>query len=146
MIPASEIKKLIKHRYPFVFIDRVLELEIGKHARGLKNISMGEPIFVGHFPEEPIFPGVLIIEAMAQLAAILNGCDNGNMGYLTSVYDAKFFKPVLPGDQLVICGDVVQKVKNLIRIKFVAHVAENRVARAELGFIVVPGTAGEGHE
>ena len=109
-IHAQEIKELIPHRYPFLLIDRIEEVELGESAVGIKNVSLNEWYFQGHFPDHPILPGVLIIEAMAQTAAALvvktllseNKASEkpNNLVYFMSIEEAKFRKPVLPGDIL----------------------------------------------
>ncbi|OHD67800.1 MAG: 3-hydroxyacyl-[acyl-carrier-protein] dehydratase FabZ [Spirochaetes bacterium RBG_16_49_21] len=137
MFDINEIKNINKHRYPFLLLDRVLEYEEGKRAKGLKNVTINEAFFNGHFPEQPILPGVLIIESMAQLASILTK-DMGNvLGFLSSIYNARFLKPVVPGDQLIIEVEIYQRVKNLYRIKAKAEVSEKKVAAANLGFIIL---------
>ena len=99
------IQKLIPHRYPFLLIDKVVNLTSGKSAVGIKNVTINEPFFPGHFPEHPVMPGVLIIEAMAQTAAVivmhtLGATAHGKVVYFMSVEEAKFRKPVTPGDVL----------------------------------------------
>lgn len=104
-IDTVGIMALIPHRYPMLLIDRVIEIEVGKRAVGIKNVTMNEPFFVGHFPHDPIMPGVFIIEAMAQSAAVLvvvglGPGHGGNSVYFMSVDNARFRRPVRPGDQL----------------------------------------------
>lgn len=109
-IEAQEIKELIPHRYPFLLIDRIEQVDLGKSAVGIKNVSLNEWYFQGHFPDHPILPGVLIIEAMAQTAAALvtktllsenqSSERQNNLVYFMSIEEAKFRKPVLPGDIL----------------------------------------------
>lgn len=129
------VEKILRHRYPFLFVDKITELEKGKRAKGIKCVSVNEAFFAGHFPGRPIMPGVLIIEALAQVSAAINTEEN-LMGLLTSVYEAKFFKPVIPGDVLVLESEVIQKVKELVRVRASAKVADKVVAKAELGFII----------
>jgi UDP-3-O-[3-hydroxymyristoyl] N-acetylglucosamine deacetylase/3-hydroxyacyl-[acyl-carrier-protein] dehydratase len=110
MLDINEIQKILPHRYPFLFVDRILELEPNKRVVGLKNVTVNEPFFQGHFPGHPIMPGVLVIEAMAQVGGIAFLCDKGNAGkilYLAGVDDARFRKPILPGDQIRFEVDVV---------------------------------------
>lgn len=109
-IEAAEIEKYLPHRYPFLLIDRVvhMELEPNKMIRAIKNITMSQPFFQGHFPGNPVMPGVLIIEAMAQAAGMLANLDasmqgkTGELYYLVKVDKAKFSKTVVPGDQLIL--------------------------------------------
>jgi 3-hydroxyacyl-[acyl-carrier-protein] dehydratase len=138
----EEIKKIIPQRFPFIMIDRVLEIEPGKHATAVKNISGNDMVFLGHFPEKAIMPGALIIEAMAQTAIILfatyNSGDNTGkkpLYYFGSV-KARFLHPVVPGDQMKIR---VENVKTLPSGAFVsgeAFVDDKKVAEAELVFSV----------
>jgi len=103
MMDIMEIQKLLPHRYPFLLVDRIIELEPKVKAVGIKNISINEGFFQGHFPGNPIMPGVLIIEALAQVGGILAFCSGvppGKSVYFMSIEKAKFRKPVLPGDQL----------------------------------------------
>ena len=106
-IDVQRIMQMIPHRYPFLMIDRVIEAVPNVGAIGIKNVSMGEPFFQGHFPTQPVMPGVLIIEAMAQTAAVLvvhtlGPASEGKLVYFMSVDNARFRKPVVPGDQLFI--------------------------------------------
>ena len=109
IIQAQEIKELIPHRYPFLLIDRIEQVELGQSAVGIKNVSLNEWYFQGHFPDHPILPGVLIVEAMAQTAAALviktllsenQESAKNNLVYFMSIEEAKFRKPVVPGDIL----------------------------------------------
>ncbi|MFZ5906834.1 MAG: 3-hydroxyacyl-ACP dehydratase FabZ [Nitrospirota bacterium] len=139
-LDIKAIRKLIPQRYPFLMIDRVLDGEPGKEAVALKNVSMNEPFFPGHFPETPVMPGALIIEAMAQTAIILfasgketAGTDAKSLYYFGSC-KARFSHPVVPGDQLMI---KVRNVKSLPSGAFVAgeaFVGDKKVAEAELVF------------
>jgi beta-hydroxyacyl-ACP dehydratase FabZ len=111
MLDIVEIQKLLPHRYPFLLVDRILELEPGKRAVGLKNVSMNETFFQGHFPGHPVMPGVLILEALAQVGgvAVLSARDgdNNKIQYLAGINEARFRRPVKPGDQLRLEVDVV---------------------------------------
>jgi len=103
MFDVVEIQNMIPHRYPFLFVDRILEYEEGKTIVGLKNVSIDEPFFQGHFPGRPIMPGVLMVEAMAQVGGVLVKLSTGTddkLVYFMSIEKAKFRKPVVPGDQL----------------------------------------------
>ena len=96
-----QIQGILPHRYPFLLVDRIVELVDGQRAVGLKNVTINEPFFTGHFPGHPIMPGVLILEAMAQVAGVLMLKDHsGKLAYFMAIDKAKFRKPVLPGDQL----------------------------------------------
>lgn len=110
MLNCQEIQKILPHRYPFLLVDRILEIEPNVKATGLKNVTINEPFFQGHFPDFPIMPGVLLIEAMAQVAGILasHSGAKGNSVYFMSIEKAKFRKPVVPGDQLIFEVTVIQ--------------------------------------
>ena len=104
MIDINEIKKIIPHRYPFLLVDKVIECDMDSRIVGIKNVTANEPFFQGHFPEFPIMPGVLIIEALAQVACILGikilDKEVGPVVFFTGIDKAKFRRPVVPGDQL----------------------------------------------
>lgn len=105
MLEAEDIQKIIPHRYPFLLIDRIIEIEYGKRAVGIKNVSANEPYFQGHFPGAPIMPGVLQVEALAQVGAvaILGLPENkGKLAYFAGIDGVRFKRPVRPGDQLVL--------------------------------------------
>ncbi|WP_363318120.1 3-hydroxyacyl-ACP dehydratase FabZ [uncultured Zoogloea sp.] len=137
MIDINEIKKYIPHRYPFLLVDRITELEIGKRVVGLKNVTVNEPFFPGHFPHNPVMPGVLIIEAMAQTAAVLafktEGTvpDDDSTVYFASVDNVRFKRPVVPGDQLVMEAEIVRKMRNIWKFKAVARVDGELATEAE---------------
>ena len=107
-LDIHQILKQLPHRYPFLLVDRVLEVEAGKRIRALKNVSINEPFFVGHFPHRPVMPGVLMLEAMAQAAALLSFADGGlqtnknSVIYFVGIDGARFKRPVEPGDQLIL--------------------------------------------
>jgi beta-hydroxyacyl-ACP dehydratase FabZ len=133
----EEIMKILPHRYPFLLVDRILSIELDKHIVGLKNITVNEPFFVGHFPQSPIMPGVLIVEAMAQVAGILALLSTPeNMGnqalYLMSLDKVRFRKPVVPGDQLILDLTVLKGKKTYFKMEGKAKVNDTLVAEAEL--------------
>lgn len=126
-IDVTRIMEMIPHRYPILLVDRILQFELGKSAVGLKNVTMNEPHFQGHFPNFPIMPGVLIIEAMAQTAAILVvetlGKDaEGKLVYFMSIEEAKFRKPVVPGDALHIHVEAIRARGTIWKFKGEAKV------------------------
>ena len=129
----SEALDNLPHSYPFRFIDKILELD-SKKGIAVKNISVNEPFFQGHFKEEPLFPGVLIIEAMAELSGLVLNC--GKTGktkaYLARVKDIKFKTVVVPGDQLVIEADVEQNLSGIASFSVKARVGNNIVAEGGL--------------
>jgi beta-hydroxyacyl-ACP dehydratase FabZ len=133
----EEIFKLLPHRYPFLLVDRILEWEPGKRIVGLKNVTINEPFFSGHFPGKPIMPGVLIIEAMAQVGGVLllhaAGAEAQNrLVYFTSIESARFRKPVVPGDQLRLEVEVLKYKMRVCRIQGKAFVDGQRVAEGIL--------------
>jgi 3-hydroxyacyl-[acyl-carrier-protein] dehydratase len=134
MFDVIEIQKMLPHRYPFLFVDRVLELEPGKKIVAIKNVSVDEPFFQGHFPGRPIMPGVLIVEAMAQAGGVLvykSAETDDNMVYFMSVEKAKFRKPVVPGDQLRLEVEALQSRGKVWKFKGEAKVDGKLVCEAE---------------
>jgi 3-hydroxyacyl-[acyl-carrier-protein] dehydratase len=134
----QEILEYLPHRYPFLLIDRVIECELGKHIRALKNVSVNEPYFNGHFPYYKVMPGVLIVEAMAQAAAILSfrtmgiKPDDKSVYYFAGIDRARFKKPVMPGDQLVLEVKIERIVRSVVKYAGKAYVGDVLVAEAEL--------------
>lgn len=137
-LDITEIQKIIPHRYPFLLIDRVIECEPNEKLVALKNVSMNEPFFVGHFPGEKVMPGVLIIEAMAQAGCIYFYYSKGMQGkdliYYLAKVASKFNKPVVPGDQMKIEVTTIKLMKKVGFLKTVAYVRDECVAEAEIGF------------
>ncbi len=136
--------EMIPHRYPFLMIDRVTEVVSGLSAVGIKNVTINEPFFQGHFPDQPIMPGVLIIEAMAQTAGVLvietMGKDaEGKMVYFMSVDQARFRKPVTPGDNLRICVKKQHNRGNVWKFSGEARVDGTVVADATYTAMIVDG-------
>jgi beta-hydroxyacyl-ACP dehydratase FabZ len=142
MLTITEIMKLLPHRYPMLLVDRILEIhEDGKRIVGLKNVSANEQFFQGHFPGAPVMPGVLIVEAMAQCAAVLflrEIEDRDRKLFLFGGVDkARFRKPVVPGDQLILECEVLQRRASTVKVKGIARVNDNVVAEAELLSVMV---------
>ena len=133
-----EILEYLPHRYPFLLIDRVIEIELGKRIRALKNVSVNEPYFNGHFPYYKVMPGVLVVEAMAQAAAILSfrtlgiKPDEKSVYYFAGIDRARFKKPVMPGDQLVLEVSIERSVRSVVKYAGKAYVGESLVAEAGL--------------
>jgi len=134
----DEIMQFLPHRYPFLLIDRVLEMEVGKSIKAIKNVSINEPFFPGHFPGSPVMPGVLILEAMAQAAALLSFKTENytpeeiGVVYFAGIDGARFKKPVLPGDQLILKIEIVRRVRGIWKYTARAEVDGAQVAEAEL--------------
>ncbi len=133
----SEIRELLPHRYPFLMIDRVIDFKEETYLHAIKNVSVNEPQFTGHFPKMPVFPGVLILEAMAQATGLLAFKSFGAPGenelyYFASVDNAKFRKPVVPGDQLVIEVEFIKERRGIAAFTGVAKVDGSVVCSAEL--------------
>lgn len=132
-LDVNEIKRILPHRYPFLMVDRVIELE-EERIVGIKNVTANEEYFQGHFPQQPIMPGVLQVEALAQLAGVLlfhNMKDSGSIGFFRGVENVKFRKPVVPGDQLRLEVQVLKKRGNIARFSGQAFVAGELVVEAE---------------
>ncbi|GAB4407065.1 MAG: 3-hydroxyacyl-ACP dehydratase FabZ [Thermodesulfovibrionales bacterium] len=139
MIDIKEIQDILPHRYPFLLVDRIVELEPGARAVGIKNVTINEPFFTGHFPGNPIMPGVLIIEAMAQVAGIMTFRSGvqGDTVYFMSIEKAKFRRPVVPGDQLRLGISTIQHRGNVWRFSGDAMVDDKLVAEAEFTAMVL---------
>ena len=141
-----EIQKILPHRYPFLLVDRITGLKQGESIEGYKNISISEPVFQGHFPDHPIYPGVMIIEGMAQAGGVLafKSMDNASQEeidnkvvYFMSIDKAKFRTPVTPGDQLVYKIDVIKNKGAVWQLDAKAYVDDKVVAQAELKAMIV---------
>jgi beta-hydroxyacyl-ACP dehydratase FabZ len=140
MMTINEIMKLLPHRYPMLLVDRILEIQ-EKRIVGIKNVSANEQFFQGHFPGAPVMPGVLIVEAMAQCAAVLFLRDiedrDKKLFLFGGVDKARFRKPVIPGDQLILECEVLQRRANTVKVRGVAKVGDVVVAEADLLSVMV---------
>lgn len=140
-----QIMRLLPHRYPFLLIDRVIEIDGDNSAIGIKNVTFNEPHFTGHFPEQPVMPGVLIVEAMAQTAGAIcirnTGLDKPSLVYFMTIDNAKFRKPVVPGDRLEIHVKKLKQRGNIWRFACEAIVEGSKVAEAEISAMMSPKTA-----
>ena len=136
MIEITEILDILPHRYPFLLVDRILEIEPGKRAVGLKNVTVNEPFFQGHFPGRPIMPGVLILEAMAQVGGVLLlhalPERHEKLIYFTGIDRAKFRRPVVPGDQLRLEVEIVKLRSWTCKLRASAQVEGQLAAEAEI--------------
>ena len=163
MLNADEIRRMLPHRWPFLLLDRVTEVVPDKYAIGLKNVTISEPFFEGHFPQRAIMPGVLIVEAMAQLTAIVY-CSGHllraeqepdshkdidltsvaeRVGFLVSIRNMKLMRPVTPGDQLVLKSTVSAGNATFSQVKVSAHVGHFTVAEGILGVTQAPAAEAE---
>ncbi len=146
MLDIKEIRECLPHRYPFLLVDRIKEIVPGKSVVAIKNVTINEPFFQGHFPEVPVMPGVLILEAMAQAGAMmmLNAPElRGSISFLTTVEKARFRHPVVPGDQMVIFAEMGRLRGKMGKIHAHADVDGKTVAEAEMGFMLAQKPAQE---
>ena len=139
------IMRLLTHRYPFLLVDRVLECRKGESIRAIKNVTINEPFFPGHFPHRPVMPGVLIIEALAQTAGILAFHtadvipDENTRFFFVGIDKARFRRPVEPGDQLILTATLERQMRGIWKFAAVAYVGDVEVACCEM--MVAPGDA-----
>ena len=141
LIDIHEIRNYLPHRYPFLLIDRVLSASPNEKLVAIKNVTYNEPFFEGHFPNRPVMPGVLIVEAMAQAAAIMASYGSeddidieNRVYYFTGIDKARFKRPVEPGDQIVFEVELIRQIKNMWKCKGTARVDDQVAASAELMF------------
>lgn len=133
----NQIREFLPHRYPFLLVDRVIKVDPGVSIEAVKNVSINEPFFNGHFPREPIMPGVLIVEALAQAAGVLGFVtenrrpDDGYMYLLVGVDKARFKRQVVPGDQLILKASYITVKRNILKFSGEARVEGQLVASAE---------------
>jgi len=139
------LMKLLPHRYPFLLVDRIVEIDEDNSAIGIKNVTINEPHFQGHFPEQPVMPGVLIVEAMAQTAGAIciksQNTDKPSLVYFMTIDNAKFRRPVVPGDRLHIHVKKLKKRGNIWRFACEATVEGAKAAEAEISAMMSPPTA-----
>jgi len=135
-VDIQRILAVLPHRYPFLLIDKIIEIDGDRSAIGIKNVTFNEPHFTGHFPSQPIMPGVLIIEAMAQTAGAIslltNGADHAGTVYFMTIDNAKFRKPVVPGDQLRLHVEKMKARGAVVRFRCWGEVEGDKVAEAEV--------------
>ncbi len=134
----NEIMTYLPHRYPFLLVDRVESIELGKSVVAIKNVTINEPFFSGHFPKHPVMPGVLVLEALAQAAALLSFKTVGHVPdsdavvYFAGIDNARFKKPVVPGDQLKLHATILRQIRGIWKYATYAEVNGQRVAEAEM--------------
>ena len=137
-IEIEEIKEYLPHRYPFLFVDRVVKLELGKYIKAYKNVTTNEPFFPGHFPDKQVMPGVLILEAMAQASGILGfktmdkKPEGGSIYYFVGADNLRFKSPAVPGDQLILSSRVITNKKGIWKFDCKATVEDELVAEATI--------------
>jgi 3-hydroxyacyl-[acyl-carrier-protein] dehydratase len=145
-VDIMQLMKLLPHRYPFLLVDRIIEIDADNSAIGVKNVTVNEPHFQGHFPEQPVMPGVLIVEAMAQTAGAIcvksMGTDKPSLVYFMTIDNAKFRRPVVPGDRLEIHVKKLKKRGNIWRFACEALVDGAKAAEAEISAMMSPKQAG----
>lgn len=144
-IDILEVMKLLPHRYPFLLVDRIVDIDGDNSAVGIKNVTINEPHFLGHFPGQPVMPGVLIIEAMAQTAGAIcirnRGSDTPSVVYFMTIDNAKFRKPVVPGDRLEIHVTKLKQRGTIWRFACEAKVEGAKVAEAEISAMIAASAA-----
>ncbi len=146
-IDIREILNILPHRYPFLMVDRVIECVPFESLKAIKNVTFNEPFFTGHFPEKPIMPGVILLEAMAQATGLLafkshNARSSSNsIYYLVGVDKARFKRPVVPGDQVILTAYLKRTIRGIFKFETTAHVGEDLVATAEFMTTQMEGRA-----
>ncbi|MBM3475265.1 MAG: 3-hydroxyacyl-ACP dehydratase FabZ [Armatimonadetes bacterium] len=143
MMDINRILKTLPHRYPFLLVDRILEMEPGKRAVGIKNVTINEPFFQGHWPEMPVMPGVLILEAMCQVGGVLllaQADNEGKQAYIGGLDKVRFRRRVLPGDQLLIEVEILKTKGDIGRVHATAKVNGELATEGEFVFALSPIT------
>ena len=140
MLNIDQIKEIIPHRYPFLLVDKIIELEVGKRAVGIKNVTANEPFFQGHFPDYPLMPGVLIIEALAQVGAVamMSMDENkGKLGVFAGIDNVRFKKEVRPGDTLTMEIELISIRRNIGKATAKAYVGDELACKGDLMLALV---------
>lgn len=146
MMNNIDIQKILPHRYPFLLVDKITEMEEGKSIKGIKNVTVNEPFFQGHFPGNPIMPGVLICEALAQVGAVLLLSmeeNRGKLGVFTGINNFKFRKQVVPGDTLELSAELVTYRHGMGKANVEATVDGKTAAKGEISFAVIENDGNE---
>jgi 3-hydroxyacyl-[acyl-carrier-protein] dehydratase len=145
-LDIKDIMAILPHRYPFLMIDRILEVEPGVRAVGIKNVTANEPQFTGHWPGNPVMPGVLMLEAMAQVGGIFLLSDGGGAGvtaFFAGMDGVRFRRQVIPGDQLTITAELIRRKGPMGKVAVVARVGDEVAVEGEFMFAMVPNEASE---
>ncbi|MEK6299504.1 MAG: 3-hydroxyacyl-ACP dehydratase FabZ [Acidobacteriota bacterium] len=141
LLDITQIQAILPHRYPFLLVDRIIEYDPGKRVVGIKNVTLNEPFFAGHFPGAPVMPGVLIVEAMAQTAGVMMLANlpdrESKLVFFTGIDGAKFRRPVVPGDQLRLELTVLRLRSRYIKLRGEAYVDGEMAAEAEISSALV---------
>ena len=143
-LDIEAIKEILPHRYPFLLVDRITELEPGRRAVGIKNVTANEPFFQGHFPERAIMPGVLLIEAMAQVGGVMILAlpeHRGKLAFLASIDGVKFRRPIVPGDTLTTEAELQRIIGTMGKVRCTMRVGAEAAVEATIMFALVPGGA-----
>ncbi len=146
MMNNIDIQKILPHRYPFLLVDKILEIEEGKSIKGIKNVTVNEPFFQGHFPSNPIMPGVLITEALAQVGAVLLLSmpeNKGKLGVFTGINNFKFRRQVVPGDTLTLSAELLVYRHGMGKANVKATVDDEVAAMGEISFAVIDNKAND---
>lgn len=140
MLNNQEIQKIIPHRYPFLLVDKIIELEVGKSAVGIKNVTFNEPFFQGHFPGNPVMPGVLIVEALAQVGAVALLSDEaykGKLALFAGIDEVRFKRQVVPGDVLRLEVEIISLRRNIGKGSVCAYVGDEVACKGTIMFGLV---------
>ncbi len=143
ILDIEAIKEILPHRYPFLLVDRITELEPGKRAVGIKNVTFNEPFFQGHFPERAIMPGVLLIEVMAQVGGVMILAlpeHRGKLAFLASVDNVKFRRPIVPGDTLIAEAELQRIIGTMGKVRCSLRVGDEAAVEATIMFALVPSS------
>lgn len=140
MLNSQQIQEIIPHRYPFLLVDKVIEMEVGKSAVGIKNVTINEPFFQGHFPGHPVMPGVLIVEALAQVGAIAllsSDAYKGKLALFAGIDEVRFKRQVVPGDTLRLEVEIISVRRGIGKGQVVAYVEDQIACKGQIMFGVV---------
>lgn len=136
MLDSIRVDKILKHRYPFLLIDRIIDHNYGKYVVGIKNLTYNEPWVESHFPEKPIYPGVLMLETMAQVGGLIFFEEKNNkMGWLAGVDKVKFISSATPGDILIIKASTIEIIGDITKVRCEINISEKKIASSEITYV-----------